>query len=171
MIDKKMEDTINTQINKEMFSAYLYYSMAAYCDSISLGGFAHWLRAQALEEFVHAQKFVAYLADRGGQVLLQKIDAPRTEWDSIEDLVAQVLEHEIDVTDLINELMDLAMSIRDHASVGFLQWFVTEQVEEVASADELVQKVKLVHKTDGGIFMLDQEMAKRPLPIPPEFTA
>ena len=121
----------------------------------------HWLRVQALEEMTHVQKFFAYLNDRGGRVVLMPIGAPPSEWGSPLEVFQQVYAHEVEVTGLINKLMDLVLATSDHASSSFLQWFVSEQVEEEASADEVLQKLKLVDKSEGGLFLLDQEMDKR----------
>ena len=161
MLSKKLEATINDQINAEIYSGYRYYSMATYFESLSLKGFAHWMRVQALEEFTHAQKFVNYINDRGGRVLMQAIECPPTDWDSPLALFEEVYTHEQHVTALINNLMDIALEEKDHASVNMLQWFVGEQVEEEASADEVVQMLKLVDNTKGGIFMLDKDMNSR----------
>ena len=166
MIKKKVADKINAQINAELYSAYLYYSMAAYFDSMSLKGFAHWMNAQALEEMNHANLFATYLEERGGRVLLGAIAAPETEWKSPLACFEAVYTHEQHVTDLINKLMTLAIAESDYATSNKLQWFIAEQVEEEASADEVVQKLKLVDKTEGGLFMLDIELAKRPFMLP-----
>ena len=166
MLNKKIEEAINNQINAEVYSAYLYYSMAAYFDSLSLKGFSHWMRVQALEELTHVQKFMTYIGDRGGRALLQPVEGPPTEWESPLAVLEVVYEHEVKVTSLINDLMDLALKERDHASVNFFNWFVGEQVEEEASVDEVVQKLKLVDKTEGGLFLLDQEMDKRTFVLP-----
>jgi ferritin len=166
MLHKDVEQGINHQINAELYSAYLYYSMAAYFESLSLKGFAHWLRVQALEETTHVQKFFGFINDRGGRVSLGPIDAPPAEWESPLAVFEAVYEHEVHVTGLINKLMDLALARSDHASSSFLQWFVTEQVEEEASADEVLQKLKLVEKTEGGLFLLDQEMDRRTFTLP-----
>jgi len=166
MLSKKLEKAINDQINAEIFSSYLYYSMAAYFDSTGLKGFARWMRIQALEEMTHAHKFIAFAGDRGARVKLQAIDEPQTEWKSALATATAVYDHEVKVSALINELMDLAIAEKDHASVHFLQWFVGEQVEEEASADEIVQRLKLIEKTKGGLFMLDQEMGKRAFTMP-----
>jgi len=168
MLDQKVENAINDQINAELYSAYLYYSMAAYFESLSLKGFAHWMRVQALEEMSHVQKFFSYINDRGGRVVLQPIEAPLSEWASPLAIFEATYAHEVQVTGLINRLMDLALAESDHASCHFLQWFVGEQVEEEASADEIVQKLKLVNKTEGGLFLLDQEMDKRTFTAPPD---
>lgn len=160
-MDQEVERGINRQINAELYSAYLYYAMAAYFEAISLRGFSHWMRVQALEEMTHVQKFFDYLNDRGGRVSLEAIDAPPLEWESPLAVFEAVYAHEVHVTGLINKLMDMALAKSDHATSGFLQWFVAEQVEEEASADEVLQKLKLVDKTEGGLFLLDQEMDKR----------
>jgi ferritin len=168
MLTQKVQDAINDQLNAELYSAYLYYSMAAYFESISLKGFSHWMRVQALEELTHAQKLFSYLNDRGGRVLMKPIEAPPSEWASPLAVFEEAYAHEVKVTALINQLMDLALAESDHATCNFLQWFVGEQVEEEASADDVVQKLKLVEKTEGGLFLLDQEMDKRTFVPPPE---
>jgi ferritin len=145
----------------------MYYAMAAYFDSLSLKGAAHWMNAQAIEEMFHASKFATYVTERGGRVILRAIDAPPTEWKSPLACFQAVAAHEAHVTDLINKLMTLATVESDYATANMLQWFIAEQVEEEASADEVVQKLKLVDKTEGGLFMLDLELAKRPFKIPP----
>jgi len=170
MLKEKMEVALNEQVNAELYSAYLYYSMAAYFESSSLTGFAHWMRSQALEEMAHAAKFVDFINERGGRVRMKAIEAPQVEWDSPAAVFKDTYDHECHVTSLINKLMDLALAESDHATVQFLQWFVAEQVEEEASADEVVQKLKLVQKTEGGLFMLDQEMGKRAYVLPPTLT-
>jgi ferritin len=168
MVDEKVEEGINEQINAELYSAYLYYSMAQYFDALSLKGFSHWLRVQALEEMTHVQRFSSYLNDRRGRVVLRPVETPPSEWESPLGVFEEVYAHEVRVTALINKLMDLALARSDHASVNFLQWFVKEQVEEEASADEVVQKLKLVDKSEGGLFLLDQEMDTRTFVLPPE---
>ena len=165
MLNQKVQDAINDQINAELYSAYLYYSMAAYFESISLKGFSHWMRVQALEEMTHVQKF---FSDRSGQVVMKPIETPPAQWASPLAAFEAAYAHEVKVTALINQLMDLALAESDHASCNFLQWFVGEQVEEEASADEIVQKLKLVDKSEGGLFLLDQEMDKRAFVAPPE---
>jgi ferritin len=168
MLTPKVQDAINDQINAELYSAYLYYAMAAYFESISLKGFSHWMRVQALEEMTHVQKFFSYINDRGGRVLMKPIEAPPSEWASPLVIFEAAYAHEVKVSGLVNQLMDLALAESDHASCNFLQWFVGEQVEEEASADEVVQKLRLVDKTEGGLFLLDQEMDKRTFVPPPD---
>lgn len=163
MLNEKMEAAINEQIKWELFSAYLYYSMAAYFDSLNLKGFSHWMVAQAQEEITHAHRFFKFTSDRGGRVKLQAIDGPPTEWESPQKVFEFTYEHEVHVTDRINKLVDLARNLSDHATYNFLQWFVGEQVEEEASADEVLQKLKLIKNSADGLLLMDLELAKRPI--------
>lgn len=160
MISKEMQKAINRQLNRELYSAYLYLAMAAYFDSINLKGFANWMRVQAQEEVMHAMKFYNYLFERGGRAIMQDIEAPPSEWKSPLAVFEHTYEHEQKVTGLINDLVNMSMSEKDHATYNFLQWFVSEQVEEESSADEVVQKLKLVGD-GGGLFMLDRELGQR----------
>ncbi len=159
MFSEKMEKALNDQLNAETYSAYLYLSMEAYFQSISLKGFANWMRVQTQEELSHAAKFYNFINEMGGRVTLQAIDAPPTEWASPLAAFEATLEHEQKVTGLINKLVDLALEEHDHATNAFLQWFVTEQVEEEDSARENIDKINLVGETS--LFFLDQELGKR----------
>ena len=161
MIKGKIEKALNDQINAEMYSSYLYLSMSSYFSSINLNGFATWMRVQAQEELMHAMKFYDYVIERGGRVTVKAIEAPPAEWDSPLKVFEHVYTHEQKVTGLINDLVNLAIAEKDHATTAFLQWFVTEQVEEESSADEIVQKVKLVGDQGAGLLMLDQELGQR----------
>ena len=161
MLNNDMEKALNAQVNAEMYSAYLYLSMSAYFQSKSLGGFASWMRVQAQEEMVHAMKIYDFINERGGRVILELIEAPPTEWDSPLATMEAVYEHEQKVTGLINELVDLALEKHDHATNIFLQWFVSEQVEEEDSANDVVEKIKLMGDARGGLFMLDRELGQR----------
>ncbi len=161
MINPKIEQAINAQINAEMYSAYLYMSMSTYLDTVPLPGFANWMRVQAQEELTHAVRLHNYLRERGGRVLLTAIEAPPTEWDSPLAVAEAVAAHEAKVTGLINDLVDLAMAEKDHATYNFLQWFVAEQVEEEAGADELVGQFKMAEGARGAMFMLDKQLAGR----------
>ena len=167
MISDKIQDAFNAQLNAETYSAYLYWSMAAYFDSINLSGFSNWMRCQAQEEMVHAMKFYSFINERGGRVLMKTIESPPTRWDSPPAAFEAVYAHEQKVTGLINDLVDLAIAEKDHAANAFLQWFVNEQVEEEASADEVVQKLKLMVDAPGGLFILDQELGTRMFTPPP----
>lgn len=161
MIKEKIREALNQQLNAELYSSYLYLSMAAYFESINLKGFANWMRVQTQEELVHAMKFYDFIIERGGKVVLSSIEGPPTEWASPLAVFEHAYEHEQKVTGLINNLVDLSTAEQDHATSNFLQWFVAEQVEEEASADEVVQKIKLMGDASGGLFMLDRELAQR----------
>jgi len=161
MISKKMEKSLNEQVNAELYSAYLYLSMEAYFKSQNLNGFANWMRVQTQEEITHAMKIYEFIDERGGRITLKAIDGPEAKWDSPLAVFEAVYEHERKVTGLINNLVDLAIEEKDHATNSFLQWFVNEQVEEEASADKLVQQLKMMDKAPGGMFMLDRELGQR----------
>ena len=161
MLSDKMQEALNVQINKELYSAYLYLSMAAWCESVNLSGFSSWMTTQAREEVSHAEKFFGYLNERGGRVLLRSIEGPPTEWGSVLEVFERVLEHERLVTSLINGLVKLARSEDDYATEAFLQWFVSEQVEEESTAAGVVERLKLAGEKGSGLFMLDREMGTR----------
>jgi len=161
MLKDNIQNALNKQLNAEMYSAYLYLAMSAYFESTNLKGFANWMQVQAQEEMAHAMKFYTYIFERSGRVTLSAIDAPPKQWDSPLAVFEFTLQHEKKVTNLINSLVDLASSEKDHATCNFLQWFVAEQVEEESSADEMVQKTKLVADAHGGLFMLDNELGQR----------
>jgi ferritin len=161
MINEKMLSALNEQINKELYSGYLYLAMSAYFSSINLNGFANWMRVQEQEERAHAMKIYDYVLERGGEVSLEKIDEPPKTWDSPLAIFEEAYKHEIKVTESINNLVYLARDLKDNATEIFLQWFVTEQVEEEASADEIVQKLKQIGENTGGLFMLDQNLGQR----------
>jgi ferritin len=156
-----MQDTMNEQIKNELYSAYLYLSMSAYCESINMPGFAHWMRLQAEEETEHAMKFYAFMHERGNRVLLQAIEQPPTEFESPLAIFEMTMEHEQKVTAMINNLYALAVEEKDYASQSFLQWFVDEQVEEESSADEILQMLKVIGDKVQALFMLDRELGRR----------
>lgn len=161
MIGEKVQDAFNEQINAELYSAYLYLSMAAQLEAMNLRGFANWMRQQAREEIAHAMKFFAHVNERGGRVTLTRIDAPPKEWPSPLAIFQDAYRHEQKVTGLIDKLVTLAAAEGDNAGGVFLQWFVSEQVEEEASVDEVVQKLKAIKDSANGLLMLDQALAKR----------
>ena len=167
MINKKMEEALNGQVNAELYSAYLYLSMESYFKSLNLNGFANWMRVQTQEEIVHATKIYDFINERGGRAILKAIEGPPTTWDSPRAVFEAAYKHEQKVTGLINDLVDLAIKEKDHASNTFLQWFVNEQVEEEASADAIVQQLKMMESAPGGLFMLDRELAQRVFTLPP----
>jgi len=158
MISKKMEKAINDQIKEEFSSSYIYLSMAAYCDSANLKGFAEWFRMQATEENMHAFKLYDYLLERGGKVVLQAIPQPESEFKSIQDAFEITLAHEQFITGKIGELNALAIAENDFATQAHLQWFITEQVEEEATADDILNQIKMVDCKPGSVFYIDQNI-------------
>jgi ferritin len=167
MISKKIEEALNGQVNAELYSAYLYLSMESYFKSLNLDGFANWMRVQTQEEIMHAMKIYDFIDERGGRVTLKAIEGPPTQWESPLAVFEAAYAHEQKVTGLINGLVDLAIKEKDHATNTFLQWFVNEQVEEEASADAIVQQLKMMEDAPGGLFMLDRELAQRVFTPPP----
>jgi ferritin len=161
-MNSKVEKALNEQIHAEFFSFYLYLSAVAYFKTQHLDGFAHWMHAQAQEEYTHAMKLFEYLIDRGGEVKLLPIDSPQSTWDSPTAAFEAVLQHEIYISDRIDELVNLANTQNDHATAVMLHWYVNEQVEEVATADTLYHQVKMVDGNAYGLLMLDRELAQRP---------
>jgi ferritin len=161
MINKKVEEAINAQVNAEQYSGYLYLSMSAYFQDKGLRGFAHWMEIQAAEEFAHSRKLYNYLFDRGGRVLLKPIDGPPTDWKSPEHVFEEIYRHEQKVTGLINDLVNLAIAEKDHATNQMLQWFVAEQVEEESSALTILDELKLIGNDGNGLLMKDRELAQR----------
>ncbi len=161
MISKKMQDALNEQVNAELYSAYLYLSMEAFFRSKNLNGFANWMKVQTQEEMAHVMKIYGFIDERGGRIRLKAIEGPPTEWATPLAVFEAVLEHEQKVTGLVNDLVDLAIKEKDHATNSFLQWFVSEQVEEEASADAAIQQLKMVESAPGGMFMFDRELGQR----------
>jgi len=161
MLSKKMEKALNQQINYEFYSAHLYLSMSAYFKSIDLDGFGHWMQVQYEEEIFHAMKFLAYIQNRDGRVQLEAIAKPPHDWKSPLTVFEDTYTHEQHVTSLINGLVTLANSEKDHATQNFLQWYIAEQVEEEANVKAIRSKLRFAGDSPSTLFMLDQEMAKR----------
>ncbi|MCP3888083.1 MAG: ferritin [Desulfobulbaceae bacterium] len=161
MISDKMNKALNEQVNAELFSSYLYLGMSAWFSEKSLNGFASWMRVQAQEEMSHAMKIYNFILERGGNIQLTTIEKPESEWGSPLEVVQEVANHEAKVTGLVNDLVDVALEQRDHATNIFLQWFVTEQVEEEASVGDVLERAKMIGDDSAGMFALDMEMAKR----------
>jgi len=161
MISQKMEDALNKQINAEYWSGYMYLSMAAYLEDQNLPGFANWMRVQYEEEISHALKFFNYLIERGGRVKLDPVEAVPQEWNGLVDTFEETLKHERHVTSLINGLVDIAVEEKDHATNNFLQWYVAEQVEEEANAEDIVNKLKMFDGNGPAMYMMDKEFATR----------
>ncbi len=161
MISQTLQKAINHQINRELFSEYYYLSMASYFNSVGLSGFENFFLVQVEEERFHAMKMYRFLNERGGRVYLQEIEAPKTEFKSPLEIFTLALEHEQLVSKLINNLMDLAIKENDHAAVNHLNWFVDEQVEEEASMETILNKLKLIGGEGHGLLMLDNELGSR----------
>ncbi len=161
MLGAEIQDAMNEQIKNELYSAYQYLSMAAYCESANLPGFAGWMRAQAREETEHAMKFYDFILDRNGRVVLRGIEEPVVEFGSPLEVFERALGHEQKVTSMINDLYGLAVRENDYASQTFLQWFVTEQVEEEKNAGDVVETLKMVGDKSEALFLLDRELGQR----------
>ncbi|NLI16193.1 MAG: ferritin [candidate division Zixibacteria bacterium] len=161
MISEKIVKALNDQIAAEMYSHYLYLAMAAYFHDENLPGFGSWMKIQAAEEMSHAMKIYDHIIERGGRVALQKIDAPPAKWDSPLAAFENAYKHECEISSKINNIVDLAIAEKDHATNVFLHWFVDEQVEEEANALEIVNHMKLLGESKGGLLMLDRNLAKR----------
>jgi len=163
---KKMEEALNGQVNAEMYSSYLYLAMESYFQSVSLTGFAKWMRGQVQEEMFHGMKIYDYVHERGGRAQFEAIAKPQTQWDSPLAAFEHILAHEESVTELINNLIDVALDVRDHAAKAFLDWFITEQVEEEATVGEIVARLRLIGDDSSGLFLLDSELSKRVFTLP-----
>lgn len=161
MIGKAIQDAMNEQVNNELYSAYQYLSMAAYCESANLPGFAHWMRSQAREETDHAMKFYDFILERNGRVVLGAIDQPVVEFASPLEVFEQALGHEQKITGMINDLYGLAATENDYASQAFLQWFITEQIEEEKNAGDVVENLKMVGDKSEALLLLDRELGRR----------
>lgn len=164
MLNEKMQAALNDQVNAEMFSSYIYLSMAAYFEEKNLPGMATWMRMQSDEEMIHAMKFYDYIIERQGRVKLGAMEAPQAEWASPLAAFENAFEHEQYISGRINKLVDLALELSDHATNSFLKWFVDEQVEEEANVDGVVQDLRRVEGFPAGLFMLDRELAGRAAP-------
>ena len=158
---EKMLKTLNEQINKEIYSAYLYLSMSAYLMSKNLPGFANYMRVQYQEEMSHAMKLYDYLLERGEKVVLKEIAAVKTEWEDVIDIFEDTLKHEEFITDSINNVLGVEHDVRDYATINMLQWYVNEQVEEEAHVSGVLEQLKMIDGKGSGLFMLDREMQNR----------
>lgn len=161
MISEKLTAEINEQIKFELYSAYMYLSMSADCADRNLTGFAHWLARQAEEEVAHGMRFYHFLLERGARVELQAIDQPPSTFGSPLEIMEKSLEHERFVTSRINSLYKQAVAEGDYPAQVLLQWFVTEQVEEEASIDEIVQRMKMFGTEGSALLMLDTQLGSR----------
>ena len=158
---KELTDGINSQMNFEIYSAYIYLAMSSYLKGLGLNGAASWMKAQAQEEMVHVDDFYDFLHDRGECPELAAIDKPPVKWDSPLAAFEHAYSHEQIVSSRINDLVDAALAGRDHAANAFLQKYVSEQIEEEATVNDVVQQLRLVEGAPQGLFMVDRELAKR----------
>ena len=161
MISQKMQDAFNAHVTAELYSANLYLAMAASCDARSYKGFGRWLRVQYFEELDHSHKILDYLVSRGGRAAIGGVKAPPAEFGSILNLFGAVLEHERHVSQSIDELYRTALAEKDTASQVFVQWFVSEQVEEEANVQEIVEKLRMIGDKSSAALYLDKEYGKR----------
>ncbi|PLX73977.1 MAG: ferritin [Desulfuromonas sp.] len=166
MFSDQLLDAMNEQMKNEFLSGYLYLAMAGYFEHEDLPGIANWMRVQALEELTHGEKFFNFICEAGGRSDLRAIDAPQNDYASPLDCFVYSLNHEKFVTDRINNLMDMARDERNHAAQIFLQWFVTEQVEEEASFGLILKKLERIGDDGNGLLRLDEELAQRVF-VPP----
>jgi ferritin len=165
MLKERMEEALNEQINKEMYSSYLYLAMSAYSSSIGLPGFAHWFKVQVEEENIHAMKLFDYINNQGGRVKLKEIKEPPMEFGTPMEMFQQTLSHEQFITSSINELMDLALLEKDEPTASLLKWYVKEQVEEEENDNGIIAKLKVADENKNALSELDAELAKR---LPPK---
>lgn len=161
MINEKVGNIINEQINKEFYSAYLYLSMSAYFSDLGLLGFANWTRVQAQEETAHANLMYDFLLDRGHKIILNTIEAPPSNWSNTLSVMEEILKHEVYVTGLINNIYSIAEEVKDRATMSYMNWFIDEQVEEEANAKEIIDKLKLIGDDKSALYLLDKDLAAR----------
>jgi len=170
MISDKMTQALNEQVNREMYSAYLYMAMSAHCNQVGLKGFANWFMVQYHEEMLHAMKIYEYIQRQGAEIKLAAIDAPPASFESPLDMFTQTLAHEQFITRSISDLMELAIAEKDHASQIFLEWYVTEQVEEEENDNDIIAQLKFIKDNPQGLMMLDRELAGRMTTVPTDFS-
>ena len=161
MLSKAIQDALNDQINKEIYSSYLYLAMSSHFAEANLSGFGSWMRVQSNEEYGHAMKFYAYVIERNGHVELEAIDKPQAKFKSPADVFKQVLEHELKVTGMIAKLYKLAVKEKDYPTQIMLQWFITEQVEEERNAGDILDQLKMIGDSPVSIIMMDRQLAAR----------
>ena len=159
MLSQKLENALNTQFNYEIESANIYLAMAGYTSHLGLDGFTNWFMAQYEEELFHAKKIMKFINDKGGRIDVRGFSAPKNNFSSLLDVFEETLRHETVVTKKFYDIMDIALDEKEHSTKSFLQWFIDEQVEEEASVGDMINKIKLVK--DAGLYLLDQEAAKR----------
>ncbi|MBN2070099.1 MAG: ferritin [Candidatus Krumholzibacteriota bacterium] len=167
MINDKIRKAMNEQIKAEYYSAYLYLSMAGYLHDMGLDGMGVWMRAQAMEETIHAMKFFDHIVERGGKTELGAIEKPPSSWKSPLEAFKGALDHERLITGMINDLYKLATEEDDYASRTMLQWFIDEQIEEEANAEKNVRMLEMAGESGQGLFMIDRDLGTRTMPLVP----
>jgi ferritin len=170
MLNKKVAKALNEQINKEMYSAYLYMSMSACSNKVGLKGFANWFMVQYHEEMFHAMKLYEYVQRQGEDIKLEAIKCPPSDFSSQLDMFTQTLAHEQQITKSLNDLMELAINQKDHATKIFLEWYITEQVEEEENDNDIIAELKLIGDNPHALLMLDRELAARVATIPTDYS-
>lgn len=161
MLKEKILKILNKQVNEELYSSYLYLSMSNYFTALNFDGFAKWMRIQSQEEYQHAMKIYDFILQRDSKASLLKIEAPKAVWKSPLDAFQETLKHEQHISNCINNIVNLSIQEKDHATTQFFQWFVGEQVEEEAIASAILEKLKMIGDTKSGLFMLDRELSQR----------
>ena len=167
MLSQRMQEALNEQMKWEFYSEFLYVAMAGYFKSRSLDGFANWMMMQAQEEHAHAIMFFDYIDEAGGRIDVRAFEQMENEYASVTDVFRETVEHEKAVTARINDLMELALEEKDYATVGFLDWFVKEQVEEVATPQKILDQLEMVQEKGHALMMMDRELGQRVF-TPPE---
>ncbi len=166
MINPELEQIINEQINKELYSEYLYLGMKFFFEELNLQGFVNWFDVQVQEEHAHAVGFMNYLTERGGSVKLMSIDAPEVKGKTPLEVFEQVLEHEEYVTSLINGVADVADKVKDRAALSFIDWYIKEQVEEESNVGNVLKTLKLIGDDKKALLMFDKDLATRTFVAP-----
>jgi len=161
MINSKVEEILNAQINKEFYSAYLYLAMSAYFDGIGLKGFAYWTKIQAKEEMDHGMIIFDYLTARDGNVILHQIDAPKKDFNGTLEVFEEILEHEKSVTRSIESVANMSEDTCDRATRNFIDWYISEQVEEEAQVLDIIKKIKIFGTDCSILYHLDKELMHR----------
>jgi len=161
MLSKKIEKALVKQINAELYASYLYFAMASDLEAKGYAGTSNWMKAQAQEEIGHAMRIYNYVNERGGKAEMKQIDEPKNEWKNLQEVFEDSLEHEKKITKMINDLMDLAIEEKDHATKSFLNWYVDEQVEEEDSMNEVLDKLEMVKNSKNGLYNIDKELGGR----------
>ncbi len=170
MLSDKVLAELNEQLNREMYSAYLYMAMSAHAKNAGLNGFANWFMVQYHEEMFHAMKIYEYIQQQGGKVELKAIQQPPADFESPLDMFKKTLAHEQFITRSLNNLMETAIAEKDHATQIFLQWYITEQVEEEDNDNEIIHQLEMIQDHPHGLMMIDRELGSRAAHVPTDFS-